>query len=61
MVIIDLDKGMKSYETKDGTLKIIGGDYFQLKPDLLGGKVDCVWDRGSLVAIDKEDRIRSEF
>ena len=45
-------------ETKDGTLKIIGGNYFKLTPDLLGGKVDCVWDRGSLVAIDTEDRIK---
>ena len=61
MVAIELGNGMTSYETKDGTLKIIGGNYFKLTPDLLGGKVDCVWDRGSLVAIDMEDRIKSEF
>jgi len=54
--IIDLDEGMKSYGTKDGNLTIIGGDYFKLKPEILGGKVDCVWDRGSIVAIDVEDR-----
>ena len=54
--IIDLDEGMKSYGTKDGNLKIIGGDYFKLTPEILGGKVDCVWDRGSIVAIDVEDR-----
>ena len=47
---------MKSYGTKDGNLKIIGGDYFKLTPEILGGKVDCVWDRGSIVAIDVEDR-----
>ena len=58
MVAIELGNGMTSYETKDGTLKIIGGNYFKLTPDLLGGKVDCVWDRGSLVAIDMEDRIK---
>merc|ERR1719367_1434380 len=54
--IIDLDEGMKSYGTKDGNLKIIGGDYFKLTPEILGGKVDCVWDRGSLVAIDVAKR-----
>ena len=58
MEAIELGNGMTSYETKDGTLKIIGGNYFKLTPDLLGGKVDCVWDRGSLVAIDMEDRIK---
>ena len=52
----ELEPGMTSYATKDGKLKIIGGDYFKLTPDLLGGKVDCVWDRGSLVAIDLGDR-----
>ena len=61
MVAIELGNGMTSYGTKDGTLKIIGGNYFKLTPDLLGGKVDCVWDRGSLVAIDMEDRIKSGF
>ena len=51
-----LDQDTKSYATKDGKLKIIGGDYFKLTPDLIGGKVDCVWDQGSIVAIDKGDR-----
>jgi len=53
---VELEPGMTSYSTKDGKLKIIGGDYFKLTPNLLGGKVDCVWDRGSLVAIDLGDR-----
>ena len=51
-----LDQDTKSYATKDGRLKIIGGDYFKLTPDLIGGKVDCVWDRASISAIDKGDR-----
>jgi len=44
--------GTTSFTSKDGKLNIVKGDYFKLTPELLGGKIDCVWDRGSLVAID---------
>ena len=44
------------FDSIDGQLSMIQGDYFKLTPELLGGKVDCVWDRGSLVAIDVAKR-----
>ena len=48
----DLADDTSSFASKDGKLNIVKGDYFNLTPELLGGKIDCVWDRGSLVAID---------
>lgn len=32
-------------------------DFFQLTKDVVG-EIDCIWDRGSLAAIDREDRNR---
>ncbi len=39
-------------------LRLFCGDHFDLTPELLGerSKIDCVWDRGSLVAITPEER-----
>ena len=48
----DLSEEMSNFASKDGKLHIVKGDYFKLTPEVLGGKMDCVWDRGSLVAID---------
>ncbi len=44
------------FQTLDGRLKIVCGDYFGLTSEILGGSVDCVWDRGSFVAIDVTQR-----
>ena len=52
----DLGDGFTSFSDKSGKLKIVCGDYFKLTPEVLGGKFDCVWDRGSLVAIPRERR-----
>lgn len=43
------------YQTLDKRLRIYCADFFKLSSDIIG-QVDCVWDRGSLVAINKEDR-----
>jgi hypothetical protein len=43
-------------QNTDGRLKIVCGDFFALTPEVLGGTVDCVWDRGSFVAIDVVQR-----
>ena len=37
---------------------IFCGDFFSLTPDMLEGPVNCVFDRGSLVAVEAEDRAR---
>lgn len=37
-------------------LSIVEGDAFALQPEHLGGKVDAIFDRGSLVAIDPRSR-----
>ena len=50
------EENMKSFETLDGTLRIVCGDYFKLTTNFMGGKFHCIWDRGSLVAIPKEKR-----
>jgi hypothetical protein len=49
------------FEAKDdGKIKIFCGDYFKLTPEIVGGKFDCVWDRGSLVALPVEMRTKYE-
>lgn len=50
------ENGNVNFANQDGSLKLICGDYFALSPEKLGGKFDCVWDRGSLVAIPLEKR-----
>ena len=50
------EENMTSFESLDGTLRIVCGDYFKLTSNLLPGKFHCIWDRGSLVAIPKEKR-----
>ena len=48
----ELTGDFSKFASNDGKLQIVKGDFFKATPELLGGKVDCVWDRGSLVAID---------
>lgn len=43
-------------QSKDGRLQMFCGDFFKMKPDMIGGTVDYVWDRGSLVAISPDKR-----
>lgn len=45
-----------SFESEDGRLKIILTDFFKLDHPSVNASVDCVWDRGSLVAILPEHR-----
>ena len=49
------------FDAKTMNIKIVCGDYFKLTPDIVGGKMDCIFDRGSLVAIDKEQRTEYEL
>ena len=44
------------YESEDHCLKVFIGDFFKLTPEILGGKVDCIWDQRSLVEINKSFR-----
>ncbi len=37
---------------------MICGNHFELTKELVGEHVDCVWDRGAMVAIDPKDRSR---
>ena len=48
----------KIFQTVDQKIQIFIGDFFDMTPEILGKKADCVFDRGSLVAIDKELRER---
>ena len=41
------------FQGKSVPIRIVCGDYFKLTPEVLGDKMDCVFDRGSIVAIDK--------
>jgi len=44
------------FASKDQRLRIFICDLFKVTPELIGGPVDCVFDRGSYVAIEKNDR-----
>lgn len=46
------------YTSKNGKIKLFQGNLFDFTEDLVGGKLDHSWDRGSLVAIDKDTRQR---
>ncbi|RMZ94256.1 thiopurine S-methyltransferase [Brachionus plicatilis] len=50
----DLDK-FKIYQSLDGRIKIYRGDFFDFNSNL-EDSFDCVWDRGALVALPKEQR-----
>ncbi|TRY67109.1 hypothetical protein TCAL_07645 [Tigriopus californicus] len=52
----DKQGGLKIFKSKDGRLQMFCGDFFKMDPDLIGGTVDYVWDRGSLVAISPSKR-----
>ena len=41
-----------------GKLRLVSGDFYNLTPDDLGGKFDCVWDRGFLCNTPIEKRIK---
>ncbi|GAB6030017.1 hypothetical protein CHUAL_005708 [Chamberlinius hualienensis] len=45
------------YYSGEGRIKIFQGDLFRFDVETIG-KVDAVWDRGSLVAIYKDERIK---
>ena len=43
-----------AYKSDDGKITIYAGDFFQAKPELVG-KIDGIWDRGALVAMNPSD------
>ncbi|XP_071962712.1 probable thiopurine S-methyltransferase [Antedon mediterranea] len=47
--------GATRYKSKDGKITIYEADLFSMKKDIIG-QFDCIWDRGSLVAMEKADR-----
>ena len=44
-----------TYKSEDGKITIHCGDFFQAKPETIG-KIDGIWDRGALVAMNPDDR-----
>lgn len=52
----EIQSDLKIFKSKDGRLQMFCGDFFKMKPDMIGGTVDYVWDRGSLVAISPDKR-----
>eukprot|EP00111_Clytia_hemisphaerica_P008612 TCONS_00025177-protein len=49
-------EGYKVYFSKDSKLKVFQGNLFDFNADMLGGRFEFFWDRGSLVAMEKEDQ-----
>jgi hypothetical protein len=47
-----------NFQSTDGRLVVLCCNLFSLSPADLGGQVDYVFDRGSLVAISPSDRLR---
>ena len=43
------------FTSPDGRIRILACDLFKVTPEAIG-PVDCIFDRGSYVAIEKEDR-----
>jgi thiopurine S-methyltransferase len=52
----DENPGFLIFETLDERLKIVCGDFYGLTVNILGGSIDCVWDRRSFVATDVSQR-----
>ena len=52
----EINAEVSRFDSNDKQISMIHGDYFKMTPEVLGGKVDCIWDRGSLVAIDVAKR-----
>ena len=52
----EINAKVSRFDSDNRQVSIIHGDYFKMTPEVLGGKVDCIWDRGSLVAIDVAKR-----
>ena len=46
-----------SYKSEDGRITIHNGDFFRANRELVG-RIDGVWDRAALVAVNPEDRRR---
>ena len=45
----------ETYKSEDGKITIHCGDFFQAKAEIVG-KIDGIWDRGALVAMNPSDR-----
>ena len=56
--IEDHQEQVKRYRTPDKRLIIYCCNFFHLGPTVIGGKVDCIFDRGSLVYREKRERKR---
>lgn len=54
--VLTIDK-IQVFQTPDHRLRLICCDIFSLNSEICG-KVDAIWDRGGLVAIEKEFRKR---
>ena len=52
----EINAEVSRFDSNDKQISMIHGDYFKMTPEVLGGQVDCIWDRGSLVAIDVAKR-----
>eukprot|EP00095_Tigriopus_kingsejongensis_P003121 maker-scaffold366_size194251-snap-gene-0.21 protein:Tk03121 transcript:maker-scaffold366_size194251-snap-gene-0.21-mRNA-1 annotation:"thiopurine s-methyltransferase-like" len=50
------DEGYILFKSKNKRIQMYCGDFFKLTPQILGGTIDYVWDRGSMVAIPPPKR-----
>ena len=46
------------FQTPDGSLRVLRGDFYRCTTENLGGAVDAVWDRDALSAVDVVDQKR---
>uniref|UniRef100_A0A914VLA6 thiopurine S-methyltransferase n=1 Tax=Plectus sambesii TaxID=2011161 RepID=A0A914VLA6_9BILA len=53
-----LNDDVKIYEAKDVDITIFICDLFASKPELFGMQFDLIWDRGSFVAINVDERAK---
>ena len=53
--VVSKNGAYDTYKSEDGKITIHCGDFFQVKPEIVG-KIDGIWDRGALVAMNPSDR-----
>jgi len=53
--VVSKNGAYDTYKSEDGKITIHCGDFFQAKPEIVG-KIDGIWDRGALVAMNPCDR-----
>ena len=55
--VVSKNGAYDTYKSEDGKITIHCGDFFQAKAEIVG-KIDGIWDRGALVAMNPSDRTK---